>query len=42
VYRFALLSLFWLALRRSKPRQAAWLAGLLALLTHAFMHFDDL
>jgi len=42
VYRFALLSLFWLALRRSQPRHAAWLAALLALLAHTFMHFDDL
>jgi hypothetical protein len=42
VYRFAFLGLLWLALRRSLPRQAGWLAGLLALLTHNYVHFDDL
>lgn len=42
VYRFALWGLFWLALRRSLPRQAATAAGLLALLVHNYMHFDAL
>jgi len=42
VYRFAFLGLVWLALRRSCPQQAGWLAGLLALLVHTFMHYDSL
>jgi hypothetical protein len=42
IYRFALWSLFWLVLRNSLPRQAAWLAGLLAMLAHNYAHFDDL
>lgn len=42
IYRFALLGLFWLALRASQAERAGWLAGLLALLVHNFMHFDDL
>jgi hypothetical protein len=42
VYRFALLGLVWLLLRRSSPHAAGWQAGLLALLAHTFMHFDDL
>lgn len=41
-YRFAFLGLLWLALRKPLPDQAAWLSGLLALLVHNFMHFDDL
>jgi hypothetical protein len=42
IYRFALLGLLWLALHKTIPQHAAWLAGLLALLVHSFMHFDDL
>lgn len=42
VYRFALLGLLWLMLRKSLPKEAGWLAGLLALLVHNFVHFDDL
>lgn len=42
IYRFALLGLFWLALRKSSPGQAAWRSGLLAMLAHTFMHYDDL
>ena len=42
IYRFAFLGLLWLALRASLPEQAAWLAGLLALLVHNYVHFDDL
>ena len=42
VFRFALLGLLWLLLRPSQPQRAGWLAGLLALLVHNFMHFDDL
>ncbi len=41
VYRFAFLGLVWLALRKSLPRQAPWLAGLLSILVHNYMHFDD-
>ncbi len=42
IYRFAFLGLLWLALRKRLPAQAPWLAGVLALLVHNFMHFDDL
>ena len=42
VYRFAFLGLMWMLLRRSMPGSAGWLAGLLALFAHNFMHFDDL
>lgn len=42
VYRFALLGLFWLLLRKSQPVRASWLAGFLTMLVHACMHFDDL
>jgi hypothetical protein len=42
VYRFAFLGLMWMLIRRSMPRSAGWLAGLLALFAHNFMHFDDL
>lgn len=43
VYRLALLGLFWLILRRGwGDRQAAWLAGGLALLVHNYAHFDAL
>jgi len=42
VYRFALWGLLWLVLRNTLPKQAIWLAGLLAMLTHNFSHFDDL
>ena len=42
VYRFAFLGFLWLTLRNQMPKQAAWLSGLLALLVHNFMHFDDL
>lgn len=42
IYRFAFLGLLWLALRKPLPNQAAWLAGLLAMLAHNFMHFGDL
>ena len=41
IYRFAFLGLIWLALRKSLPDQAVWLSGLLALLVHNFMHFDN-
>jgi hypothetical protein len=42
IYRFALLGLLWLVFRRDwPPRQALWLAGLLALLTHTYAHFSD-
>ena len=42
VYRFALLGMIWWVLRPSMPGQAAWWAGILTLLAHNFMHFDDL
>lgn len=42
VYRFAFLGLMWMLIRRSMPQSADWLAGLLALFVHNFMHFDDL
>jgi hypothetical protein len=42
VYRFAFLGLMWMMMRRSIPQSAGWLAGLLALFSHNFMHFDDL
>ena len=42
VYRFAFLGLMWMLIRRSVPGSAGWLAGLLALFAHNFMHFDDL
>jgi hypothetical protein len=42
VYRFAFLGLIWMLIRRSMPGSAGWLAGLLALFAHNFMHFDDL
>lgn len=42
IYRFAFLGLLWMVLKRSMPRQAVWLASILALLVHNFMHFDDL
>ncbi len=42
IYRFALWRLLWLMLRTSLPEQAAWLSGLLAMLTHNYSHFDDL
>jgi hypothetical protein len=42
IYRFAFLGLLWLALRNSLPDQAALFSGLLALLVHNFVHFDDL
>ncbi|MCE7918047.1 MAG: hypothetical protein DPW21_11835 [Anaerolineae bacterium] len=42
IHRFALWGLLWLLLRRSLPEQAAWLAGLLAMLAHTYSHFDDL
>jgi hypothetical protein len=42
IYRFAFLGLIWLALRKTMPKQAGWLAGLLALLAHNFMHYDEL
>jgi hypothetical protein len=42
VYRFAFLGLMWMLIRRSMPQSAGWLAGLLALFVHTFMHFDDL
>jgi hypothetical protein len=42
VYRFAFLGLMWILMRRSMPGPAGWLAGLLALFAHNFMHFDDL
>ena len=42
VYRFAFLGLLWVLIRRSRPQPAGWMAGLLALFAHNFMHFDDL
>ena len=42
VYRFALWGLLWLALRASLPRQAASVAGVLALLIHNYTHFNAL
>jgi hypothetical protein len=42
VYRFAFLSLLWLALRKPLPNQAAWLAALLAMLVHNYIHYDEL
>jgi len=42
VYRFAFLGLMWMLIRRSMPQSAGWLAGLMALFAHNFMHFDDL
>lgn len=42
VYRFAFLGLLWLLLRKPLPKQASWLAGLLALLVHTSIHFDQL
>ena len=42
VYRFAFLSLLWLALRKSLPNQAAWLSALLAMVVHNYMHYDEL
>jgi hypothetical protein len=42
VYRFAFLSLLWLALRRSLPNRADWLSALLAMLVHNYMHYDEL
>ena len=42
VYRFALWGLLWLVLRNTLPKQAIWLAGLLAMLLHNYSHFDDL
>jgi hypothetical protein len=41
-YRFALWGLLWLMLRNSLPKQAVWLAGLMAMLVHSYSHFDDL
>lgn len=31
-----------MALRKTLPEKAAWLAGLLAVLVHNYAHFDDL
>ena len=42
IYRFAAWGLLWLMLRRSLPKQAASVAGLLALLIHTYAHFDAL
>jgi hypothetical protein len=42
IYRFAFISLLWLALRRSLPDRAAWLSALLAMLVHNYMHYDEL
>jgi hypothetical protein len=42
VYRFAFLSLLWLVLRKSLPKQAPWLSALLAMLVHNYMHYDEL
>ncbi len=42
IYRFALWGLLWLILRGPFQKQAAWLAGLLAMLIHNYAHFDDL
>ncbi len=42
VYRFALWGLLWLILRNSLPKQAIWLAGIIAMLVHTYSHFDDL
>ena len=42
VYRFAFLSLLWLVLRKPLPKQAGWMSGLLAMLVHNYMHYDEL
>lgn len=43
VYRLACLGLFWWVLRGFWPeKQAAWLAGLLALLVHNYSHYSEL
>ncbi len=42
IYRFALWGLLWLALQKSVPEKAVWLAGLLSMLVHNYAHFDDL
>jgi hypothetical protein len=42
IYRFAFLGLMWMLIRPSMPQSADWLAGLMALFAHNFMHFDDL
>ncbi len=42
VYRFAFLSLLWLALRKSLPNKADWLSALVAMLVHNYMHYDEL
>lgn len=42
IYRFAFLGLVWMLIRRSTSQPASWLAGMLALFVHNFMHFDDL
>lgn len=42
IYRFVLWGLLWLVVRTSLPEQAAWIAGLLAMLVHNYSHFDDL
>lgn len=42
LYRLTFLGLLWLVLHRSWSRQqAAWLAGLLSLLVHAYAHFNS-
>jgi hypothetical protein len=42
IYRFALWGLLWLALRKSLPKQANWLTGLLSMLVHTYSHYDEL
>jgi hypothetical protein len=42
IYRFAWWGVLWLALRKSLPEQATWLAGLLSMLVHTFSHYDEL
>jgi hypothetical protein len=42
IYRFALWGFLWLALRKSLPEQATWLAGLLSMLVHTYSHYDEL
>jgi hypothetical protein len=42
IYRFALWGLLWMALQKTLPDKAVWLAGLLSMLVHSYAHFDDL
>lgn len=42
VYRFAFLGLVWILMRHSSAQPSRWMAGMVALFVHNFMHFDDL